>query len=232
MNQRVYLCAVFAAIMTAVPGYCRQAPTGNQKPQNSPKHILEIIPNNRSAPSLQTGRPLTPGGKFKLAFDDAFDPGNFVLAAFLGGESQLADSNPSFGSGIKGFARYYGTSFADLAIGDFMTEAVFPSALHQDPRYFRRGAGSGWSRLAYAVGQIFFTHGDSGTTQLNFSELAGNSAAVAVSQAYYPDGRTASDAALKLATQLGIDMAGNVLKEFWPDLLQKLSRKNNRPGRP
>ncbi len=35
-----------------------------------------------------------------------------------------------------------------------MTEGVFPSMLHQDPRYFRRGTGGKWSRLGYAVGQI------------------------------------------------------------------------------
>ena len=106
-----------------------------------------------------------------------------------------------------------------------MTEAVFPTLLHQDPRYFRRGTGSGWSRLRYAVGQILWTHHDSGTTQFNYSEIVGNVAAVAISNAYYADNRTAGDAAAKLGFQIGIDTAGNILKEFWPDLERKLHRR-------
>jgi hypothetical protein len=108
-----------------------------------------------------------------------------------------------------------------------MTEAIYPSLLHQDPRYFQRGTGTGWSRLSYAVGQIFLTHGDSGKTQVNFSELIGNSTAVAISNAYYSDNRTASDAVSKLGIQLGVDMAANVLKEFWPDIQRKFGRKHH-----
>ena len=32
-----------------------------------------------------------------------------------------------------------------------MTEVIYPSLLHQDPRYFRRGTGSVWSRVGYAA---------------------------------------------------------------------------------
>jgi hypothetical protein len=40
--------------------------------------------------------------------------------------------------------------------------------------------GSGLSRLGYAAGQIFWTRNDSGRGQFNFSEIAGNSTAVAI----------------------------------------------------
>src|SRR5258708_26488771 len=106
-----------------------------------------------------------------------------------------------------------------------MSEAVFASLLHQDPRYFRRGKGSGWSRVGYAAGQIFWTNSDSGKGQFNYSEIAGTSAAVAISSAYYADNRTAQDAVSKLGMQLGVDMAANVLKEFWPEFQRKFRRK-------
>ena len=107
-----------------------------------------------------------------------------------------------------------------------MTEAVFPTLLHQDPRYFRRGTGSGWSRLGYAVRQIFWTHRDSGGTQFNYSEIVGNSVAVAISNAYYADNRTADSAVSKLGVQIGVDMAANILKEFWPEVDRKLRGDN------
>jgi hypothetical protein len=196
--------------------------------QPESKRIFGIIPNYRTSPSLEDSEPLTSGEKFKLATEDAFDPGTFALAALFAAQAQLTNANRPFGQGAAGYGRYYGTSFADYAIGDYMTEAIYPSLLHQDPRYFRRGTGTGWSRLGYAVGQIFWTHGDSRRTEFNFSELIGNSTAVAISNAYYSDNRTASNAVSKLGMQLGVDMAANVLKEFWPDFERKFSRKHHR----
>jgi hypothetical protein len=76
------------------------------------------------------------------------------------------------------------------------------------------------------VGQIVLTHGDNGRTQFNFSEIVGNSTAVVISNAYYQNNRDAGDAAIKLVEQLGVDAAANVLKEFWPDVHRKFTRKN------
>ena len=196
--------------------------------QSESKRILGLIPNYRTSPSLRNYKPLTAAEKFKLASQDSFDRGTVALALLFGGEAQLTNSNRAFGQGAAGFARYFGASYGDFVIGDYMTEAIFPTLLRQDPRYFRRGTGSGWSRIGYAVEQIFWTHRDSGGTQFNYSEVAGNSAAAAISTAYYADSRTAADAASKLGVQLGVDMASNVLKEFWPDLERKLKRQH--PG--
>jgi hypothetical protein len=225
---------VFACVTAAQstsPGDPDQAPTAPKKEPNNPpqtesKRILGIIPNYRTSPTLQNYEPLTNGQKFKIASEDAFDRGTVGLAIIFGGEGQLTNANRSFGQGGAGFGRYVGASYGDFVIGDYMTEAVFPVLLHQDPRYFRRGAGSGWSRFGYAVGQIFWTHRDSGGTQFNYSEILGNSTAVAISKAYYVDNRNASDAVSKLGIQLGVDAAANVVKEFWPDLERKFKRKH------
>jgi hypothetical protein len=75
------------------------------------------------------------------------------------------------------------------------------------------------------VGQVVWIDGDSGDTQFNYAELIGNSTSVAISNAYYSDKRTASDALSKLGIQLGLDATAKVLKEFWPDLDRKFSRK-------
>jgi hypothetical protein len=198
-------------------------------PTNS--RILGIIPNYRTYPSLQNYAPLTNAAKFKIATEDGLDRGTFVLGALFGAQAQLSNSNRSFGQGAAGFGKYFGSAYGDLLIGDYMTEGIFPVLLHQDPRYFRRGAGSGWSRLAYAMGQVFRTHRDTGGTEFNYSEIVGNSAAVAISNAYYPDNRTAGNAVAKLGMQLGVDMCGNVMKEFWPDLQRKF-RPRRHVGQP
>lgn len=190
------------------------------------KRILGIIPNNRTWPSLKDYKPLSTREKFTIARQDSFDRGTVILAAAFAADAQLTNANPSFGQGVRGYSRYFAASYADFVIGNYMSEAIFPALLHQDPRYFRRGVGSTWSRLAYSVGQIFWTHADSDRTQFNYSEILGNSTAVAISNAYYQDDRSASASAAKLGTQLGVDMVSNVLKEFWPDVNRRFTRKN------
>jgi len=214
------------------PAFSQAAPATTDSPQPESKRIFGIIPNYRTSPSLHSYEPMTSGQKFKLASQDAFDRGTVALAAVFAGEGQLTNSNPSFGQGAAGFGRYFGTAFGDFVIGDYMTESVFPTLLHQDPRYFRRGTGSGWSRLGYAMEQIFWTHRDAGGTQFNYSEVIGNSTAVAISNAYYADNRTAGDGVSKLGIQIGVDMAGNILKEFWPDFERKFRRKHARTQEP
>jgi hypothetical protein len=200
--------------------------SGENPPPAENKRIFGIIPNNRTSASLKDYTPLTAKEKSTIAAQDSLDRGTFLLAAAFAGEAQFFGSSPSFGHGVTGYARYAAASYADWVMGNVMTEAFYPTILHQDPRYFRRGEGSGWSRLRYAVGQIFWTHTDSGSTQFNASEVVGNATAVAVSNLYYPDNRTVANGASKFAVQIGVDMAANVLKEFAPDLGRALSKKN------
>ena len=236
---RRFLSASILLTLAACVSPCQQAssdaPTQSYTGQgagddNAPpsRHVLFIIPNFRTSPSLENYAPITPDQKFKVAWEDTWDRGTFALTFIFAGESQLTNSNRAFGQGAAGFGQYLGAAYADFAIGNFMTEAIFPTILHQDPRYFRRGTGSGWSRLRYSLGQIFITHGDSGRMQFNFSEIVGNSTAVAISEAYYRDNRTAKDAGSELALQIGVDMFGNVLKEFWPDMARRFGRKRAR----
>jgi hypothetical protein len=203
-----------------------ESASGATQPEPLKKgRLLGIIPNNRTWPSLKDYKPLSPREKFEIARQDSFDRGTIVLAAVFAADAQITNSNPSFGQGVKGYSRNFGTSYADFIIGNYMSEAIYPTLLHQDPRYFRRGIGNKWSRLGYSIGQVVWTHTDSDRTQFNYSEILGNSTAVAISSAYYPDNRNVTDAATKLGLQIGVDMASNILKEFWPDVSRRLSRK-------
>lgn len=221
-----HILRVGAAIaFTACISPCQQ-PSGDPNQGQESKHLLWIIPNYRTSPELTNDEPLTTREKFKVASEDSFDRGTLALAAIFAGESQLTNANKSFGQGAAGYGQYLGTAYGDFVIGNYMTEAVFPTLLHQDPRYFRRGTGSGWSRLGYAMAQTFVTHTDSGGIQFNYSEIVGNSVASAISTAYYTDNRTAHDAVSKLGMQIGVDMAANVLKEFYPSIERKFRRKH------
>lgn len=195
-------------------------------PDDPAKRILDIVPNAGTSPALDEYTPLTTAEKFKVAWKDSTDPGTALIAMGVAAKAQLRDANPSFGQGVEGFAHSFGTASADLVIGYYMSEGVYATILHQDPRYFRRNAGGKWSRFAYSLGQVFQTRGDSGAKQFNFSQIAGDATTVLVSMAYYPDHRNAVDASEKFAVRIGADFATNLIKEFGPDIARMFSRKH------
>jgi hypothetical protein len=192
-----------------------------------PKHILGILPNHNTAPCLFPYVPIGSRDKFKIASADAFDPGAIALAALTGGGAQLFNSNRQFGQELSGYGRYFGAAYANHVIGDFLTEGAYPSLLHQDPRYFRKGSGSTGSRLGYAISRVFWTQKDAGGTAFNYSRMLGTSSTVAISSLYYAKHRDAEGSTVGFSTQLGAAMAANVLKEFWPDLSRRFSRKHS-----
>ncbi len=188
------------------------------------KRVFGVLPNYRTANETAVYAPITTHQKLIIASKDSFDYPLVILAGALAGLGQLGDQNPAFGQGTAGFARRLGTSYADQAIGNMMTEGIFPSLLHEDPRYFRRGYGSKKSRFGYALTRVVVTRTDAGGTRFNFSEVLGNAAGVVISNSYYAEGRTVSNNVAKLGEQISTDAISQVLKEFWPDIKRKLFR--------
>ena len=198
----------------------------DSKGQYDEHHILWIIPNYRSDDSKSQIQPLTSGGKVQLALEDSFDPSAFLVAGFFAGTAMAQDQYHAFGQGAKGFAKYYGGAFADQAVGNFMTEGLMPSVLHQDPRYFNKGKGGFWKRTGYAISREFVTRNDEGRNVFNTSEILGNGIAAGIANAYYPAAdRTAGKTLNKWGQQLYLDTAFNVMKEFWPDIRHKFFGK-------
>jgi len=209
------VCFSFAAL-------AQETPAEDQTQAQPDKRVFGVLPNYRTANETAVYMPITTKQKFTIASKDSFDYPLVLLAGAIAGFGLLTNANPSFGQGMAGYARRLGTGYADQAIGNMMTEAIFPALLHEDPRYFRRGHGSVWSRTFYAATRVFVTRTDSGGTRFNFSEVLGNAAGVAISNAYYPDNRNAAYNAEKWGEQIGIDSVSQVLKEFWPDVRRKM----------
>jgi hypothetical protein len=150
-------------------------------PQESPEtksatsndRIFWTMPNFLTVENADRIPALSSGQKFKVVARGVFDPFEFVLVGFVAGLGQASNSNPTYGQGAQGYAKRYGTSYADNAIENFMASAVFPSLFHQDPRYYQLGHAGFRKRTAHAVGRVLITRSDSGRTQLNHSELMG-----------------------------------------------------------
>jgi Carboxypeptidase regulatory-like domain len=178
------------------------------------QRLMGVIPNFYTSYIYDTA-PLTAKQKFRFAARGTFDPVSLLGVGLGAGIEQATNSFAGYGQGAAGYAKRYAAKFADGRSSDFLTHAVFPSLLHQDPRYYYQGSGSIKSRLVHAVGSAFFARSDSGVTQPNYSYLLGDLSSAALSNLYYPRAnRGASlvftNAAIGLAGRIG----GNIVREF------------------
>jgi hypothetical protein len=216
----------------------QQKPPDTQPPAGAPvdpsaatspldKRVFGVIPNNRTTSGAVPFEPITAKQKIVIGLKDSFDWPPYLTGAAFAGLYQVENSNPSFGQGVAGYFHRWATASADQVIGNLMTEAFVPAAFHQDPRYFLLGPGNGTKkhRLWHAVSSILVTKMDSGRMAFNFSEWGGNALATAISNAYYPDGRSASSNVDRWLVAVGTDTFSNVLKEFWPDVKNWWKRK-------
>lgn len=172
---------------------------------------------------------MTSKDKFKVVARSSFDYIQYPWYGFLAAVSQAENSEPGYGQGMEGYGKRYGAAFADGTIENFLTSAILPSALHQDPRFFESSEGSFAHRAEYAVSRIFITRTDSGHREFNFSEIFGSALAASISTySYHPQAdRTLSNTASVWASEVGYDTITIVVKEFWPDVRRKLQRKHN-----
>ncbi len=198
----------------------------NIVPIKEDKRAYGVLPNYRTAEAAVPYAPITAHQTIMIGVKDSFDGAAYPLAAFFTGISQLTNSNPSFGQGVKGFAHRYSTSFADQVIGNMLTESFLPLAFHEDPRFFRKGSGSKKGRLLYAASRVLICRNDNGKNTFNASEIVGNGIVGSVGNLYYPDSRGFRDTMQRMWTQIGTDSISNVLKEFWPDVKNYYVRRH------
>jgi hypothetical protein len=209
-------------------------PENRAADMNAPpdKHVLGVLPNYRTVNQNGSVPPIDTKQKLIIASKDSFDYPLILLAAGLAGIGQLANQDPSYHQGVEGYAKRLAANYADQAIGNMMTEGFFPAMLHEDPRYYRIGPGAGSVkyRAWYAFSRVFVTRTDAGGARFNFSEWGGNATGVAISNLYHPDGRDAMDNTYKLLEQCATDGVSQILKEFWPDIKQKLFHRKPAAG--
>jgi hypothetical protein len=190
--------------------------------------IMGLYPNYATVELEDQFGPLSVKEKFKLTEDSMLDPVTFPFIGFVALIGQAQNSEPAYGQGFEGYGKRYATAYADAGIGTLMTTSVFPSLLHDDPRYFQLGKGSIWHRALYSVSRIFVTRTDSGSHQFNTPEIVGNLVAAGISNVYHPEqDRTFGNTMSVWGTDVMWDATANVVKEFWPDLKKKLRKNKN-----
>lgn len=148
------------------------------------QRVLGIVPNFYVVYD-EKPEPLTTKLKFRLALKVASDPVTAIGIGILSG-AQQAGNTPDYQLGAKGYGQRFGANATDGFTNIMIGGAILPSLLHQDPRYFYQGKGTGKSRALHAIAHPFVCKGDNGRWQPNYSSMGGDLFSSALSNAYYP----------------------------------------------
>ena len=191
--------------------------------------LFYALPNFLTLENAGQPPPLSAKEKFKVVARSSFDYVEYPWYAALAGISQAENSEPGYGQGAAGYGKRYGAAFADGTIENFMTGAVLPSLLKEDPRFYQSSAGSFSHRAWYAASRIVVTRTDSGNERFNFSEVVGSALSAGISTySYHPQGdRNLPNTLSVWGTQIGYDTVTIMVKEFWPDIRRKITRKKH-----
>jgi hypothetical protein len=177
------------------------------------QRVLGIIPNFYVVYDRNPA-PLSPKLKFQLAtkaLTDRVTIAGFALNAAI---YQAADY-PGYRGGMEGYGQRLGATFAGGYTNILLGDALLPSVLHQDPRYYYKGTGTTRSRVLHAISYPFVTHGDNGRREINLSGIGGDLAAGAIANAYYPPGERGEGLAFRNALiGAGGRLANGLVQEF------------------
>lgn len=193
------------------------------------QRIFGLIPNYFTS-YIFDPVPLTARQKFSLTSHDAFDPVSLVGVGIAAGIQQSSNSFAGYGQGAAGYGKRYGAALGNSLSDDFLSHAVFPALLHQDPRYFYQGSGSKRSRLLHAISFAVLTRSDNGRTTLNYSYLLGDLGSGALSNLYYPHADRGTGLVFtNAAIGIGGRAAGSIFREFFSKRVTRNLPANAKP---
>jgi len=184
-----------------------------QVKEQEQQRVLRFIPNFYVT-YRDDAAALTTKLKFQLAWKSSTDPVTLFGTAFLAGLQQAGDQHSEFGQGAQGYGKRFGAAYTSVITSTFLSGAVFPSLLKQDPRYFYRGTGSTHSRILRAVANSVMCKGDNGRWQVNYSNIAGTFGGAAISSTYYPARNQAAVILSNSLIRLGESSLAGIFQEF------------------
>lgn len=170
-------------------------------------------------------RPLTPHEKFQSFVHHTISPYTFAGALYDATWAQAWGDPREYGGGMEGWGKRLGAAAAGTESRSFFGSFLFPTLLHQDPRYFAMYQGPVMKRGLHAVKRVFVTRNDDGKEVFNSSGLLTIAFTEALCMAWTPEGkRSAGTTFTRMLGAMQGDASYYVLREFTPDVLRLFKR--------
>jgi hypothetical protein len=194
--------------------------------ENMVKMAKNFVPG-QPLPDAPSYVPLTSRQKWEL-FLRRSHSADFAVGALIDSlTAEASGAYPRFGGGMAGYGKRLGASVAGAESATLFSGYLFPTLLHQDPRYFRSRQNDISDRLAYAASRVLIGRSDSGHNVINTSQILGQFAQAAVSNAYIPYRNESVAGTIENALAgIGSIAQADILNEFWPDIKELFARHN------
>jgi hypothetical protein len=196
--------------------------------QNEERQPGELSPPQDlpDAPSHSSHAPMRSSDKLDLFLQHISPTDIFLGVTFDAGWAQLTNDWPGYGQGMAGFGRRWGALLADREASTFFGSFLLPTLLHQDPRYFRLGAGQTMShRIGYAMSRVVVARKDDGRNTFNSSLMLSTLLVKSLTNAYYPQQqRGFSPTMSRVGGSLLGSVQTSILREFQPDVVRILQK--------
>lgn len=194
--------------------------------ENIVKMARNFVPG-QPLPDAPSYVPLTSRQKFDL-FLRRSHSADFAVGAVIDSlTAEASGAYPRFGGGMAGYGKRMGASVAGAESATLFSGYIFPTLLHQDPRYFRSRQNDISDRLAYAASRVIIGRSDDGRNVVNTSQILAQFVQAAVSNAYIPYRDESVSGTIENALAgLGSVAQADILNEFWPDIKEFFSRHN------
>jgi hypothetical protein len=153
--------------------------------------------------------------KYEIAFHKIVSPSILVKSAMITGFDRGFDVGPRFGGNPGDVAELYAYTAENLAASYLISSAILPTALHQDPRFFRKDSGSIKSKIFWALRAEVVAYSDQGKPMPNYSHLIGFAGSAAFANVYLPSQDVSVPATMKrYGLRLAVSGGFNILHEF------------------
>ena len=170
----------------------------------------------------QTPEPLGVVGKLHYHAKATYDPLAIAGIAAYAGVLQADNAPTEWGQGAAAYGKRFDSTLAWSGIYSALAFGL-DSTLHQDPRYFRSKETGFWRRSGHALRGTLMTHTDLGGETVSTWRIGSAYGAAFLSNQWYPDRlNTVRLGFIQGSVTLGFDLAGNLGKEFWPDIRRKV----------
>jgi hypothetical protein len=191
----------------------------------------DFVPS-KPLPNAPSYTPLTSKEKFEGWARHTYSADMFMGTVFDTLILQATGAYRDYGGGMGGFSKRYGTQLLSNEAGSLFGRWLFPTILHQDPRYFPSHKTNVFDRMAYAASRAVITRSDNGGNVFNSSLLLTLLVTSALNNGYKPNYDQSFQATMaNTFAGLGATAQINLLNEFWPDLVKIFTRHEPKPAK-
>jgi hypothetical protein len=215
------LLLAFAFLMGTRPGIAQT--------QDSVLTAESLRPGNEAilehSESDQRVTALTNDQRLQWFVESSMGPRSALAGVLSAGVGTGLDRPQEYGRTGQGFAERYEMRFAGIAAGNAM-EATLGAIWKEDPRYERVPHERFGRRVRNVIKMTFIAYRSDGSLAPAYARYMGIAGSNFLSNSWRANSEAnLHDAGLRTLTGFAGRMASNALQEFWPDVKNRIFRK-------